>query len=58
MDAKSIRGANADTTKKRRTAEMNMAVIAPGPCSSLDDMCSVVDVVECRRSAQHDDDVW
>ena len=46
MDAKSSSGAKADTTKKRSTREMKMAVTAPGPSlSSLDDMCSEVVVV-------------
>ena len=45
MEAKSSRGANAETTKKRRTREMNMAVIGAGPSLSLlDDICRVVAV--------------
>ena len=54
MEAKSRRGAKAETTKKSRTREMNMAVTGPGPSLSLlDDMWR--DVV-CRCSAVvHDD---
>ena len=57
MEAKSRRGAKAETTKKSRTREMNMAVTAPGPSfSSLDDMWRIVVAVLCRRNAVvHDD---
>ena len=53
MEAKSRRGAKAETTKKRRTREMNMAVTAPGPSLSLlDDMWRVVvAAVLCLRNA-------
>ena len=47
MDAKSRRGANAETTKKRRTREMNMAVIGAGPSLSLLDDIWSVEVVCC-----------
>ena len=59
MEAKSRRGAKADTTKKRRTREMNMAVTGAGPSLSLllDDMWSVVVVVVCRNALHDDDDV-
>ena len=56
MEAKSRRGAKAETTKKRRTREMNMAVTGPGPSLlSLDDMWRVVVVVVCRNAVVHDD---
>ena len=56
MDAKSRSGANAETTKKSKTATMKTAVTAPGPSwLSLDDMC--FDVEECCLCCcTHDDD--